>query len=84
MQRAEKGSNMFGDKLRFFLRNKMIPARKAVPPCGMRRVNLVPLPGLDKHLLAIQRQDEAAARAALQQVQQSFRQRWAEKILERK
>lgn len=43
-----------------------------------------PLPGLDKHLLALQRQDEAAARAALHQVQESFRQGWAEKILERK
>jgi len=41
-----------------------------------------PLPGLDKHLLALQRQDEAAARAALQQVQESFRQGWAaEKVL---
>jgi hypothetical protein len=74
---------MFGDQLRFFLRNKMIPARKAVPPCDMRRVDLVPLPGLDKHLLAIQREDEAAARAALRQVQESFQQGWAaEKVLE--
>ena len=41
-----------------------------------------PLPGLDQHLLAIQRQDEAAARAAIHQVQESFRQGWAENILE--
>jgi hypothetical protein len=42
-----------------------------------------PLPGLDQHLLALTRQDEAAARAAIHQVQESFRQAWAaERILE--
>jgi len=42
-----------------------------------------PLPGLDKHLLAIQRQDGPTAQAAIHQVQESFRQRWAaEWILE--
>jgi MFS family permease len=40
------------------------------------------LPRLDKHLLAIQRQDEPAAQAAILHVQESFRQRWAaERIL---
>jgi hypothetical protein len=42
-----------------------------------------PLPSLDQHLLAIQRRDEATARAALRQVQESFRQGWAaERVLE--
>jgi hypothetical protein len=36
-----------------------------------------PLPGLDKHLLAIKRQNESATQAALLHVQKSFRQRWA-------
>ena len=36
-----------------------------------------PLPGLDKHLLAIQRQDEQATNAAIHHVQESFRQGWA-------
>jgi hypothetical protein len=41
-----------------------------------------PLPGLDKHLLAIKRQNEFAAQAAILQAQESFRQRWAaERIL---
>ena len=41
-----------------------------------------PLPGLDQHLLAIKRQDEAAAQTAIHQVRESFRQRWvAERIL---
>jgi hypothetical protein len=38
-----------------------------------------PLPGLDHHLLAVKRQNEAAARAAIHQVQESFRQGWAAK-----
>ena len=38
-----------------------------------------PLPGLDKHLLAIKRQDGQAAQAAIHQVQESFRQGWAAK-----
>ena len=43
-----------------------------------------PLPGLDKHLLAIKRQDDLAAQAAIHQVQESFRQRWAaQQMLER-
>jgi hypothetical protein len=43
-----------------------------------------PLPGLDQHLLAIQRQNEAAAEAAMYQVQESFRQGWAvERVLEK-
>jgi hypothetical protein len=43
-----------------------------------------PLPGLDQHLLAIRRQDETAAQAAIFQVQESFRQGWAvERILEK-
>jgi hypothetical protein len=42
-----------------------------------------PLPGLDRHLLAIQRQNEPAAQTAILHVQESFRQRWAMKqILE--
>jgi hypothetical protein len=36
-----------------------------------------PLPGLDRHLLAIRKQDGSAAPAAIHQVQESFRQRWA-------
>jgi hypothetical protein len=41
-----------------------------------------PLPGLDQHLLALKRQDEGAAQAAIFQVQESFRQGWAaEKVL---
>ena len=36
-----------------------------------------PLPGLDQHLLVIQRQNEVAARAAIHQVRESFRQGWA-------
>jgi hypothetical protein len=43
-----------------------------------------PLPGLGQHLLAIRRQDEAAARAAIHQVQESFQQGWAaERLLEK-
>jgi hypothetical protein len=43
----------------------------------------LPLPGLDKHLLALKRQNGPAAGAAILQVQESFRQRWAaERILE--
>jgi hypothetical protein len=43
-----------------------------------------PLPGLDQHLLAIQRQNEAAAETARYQVQESFRQAWAvERVLEK-
>jgi hypothetical protein len=38
-----------------------------------------PLPGLDQHLLVIQRQNELAARAAIRQVRESFRQGWAVK-----
>jgi hypothetical protein len=42
-----------------------------------------PLLGLDTHLLAIKRQKGSAAGAAILQVQESFRQRWAaERILE--
>lgn len=42
-----------------------------------------PLPELDKHLLAISKQNGPAAQAAIHQVQESFRQRWAaEQILE--
>lgn len=36
-----------------------------------------PLPRLDRHLLAIRRQNGAAAPAIILQVQESFRQRWA-------
>jgi hypothetical protein len=36
-----------------------------------------PLPRLDQLLLVMQRQDEAAARAAIHQVRESFRQSWA-------
>jgi hypothetical protein len=36
-----------------------------------------PLPGLDKHMLAIERQDGQAAQSAIHQVQESFRQSWA-------
>ena len=38
-----------------------------------------PLPGLDKHLLAIKIQDASAAQAILLQVQESFRQSWVMK-----
>ncbi|MFZ5857391.1 MAG: hypothetical protein ACOYZ6_11220 [Chloroflexota bacterium] len=37
----------------------------------------LPLPGLDRHLRAIQRQDEQASRNPIAYVQASFRQRWA-------
>ena len=36
-----------------------------------------PLPGLDRHLLALERQNGPAARPAILHVQESFRQRWA-------
>jgi uncharacterized protein len=36
-----------------------------------------PLPGLDRHLRAIREQSGPAARAAIRQVQESFRQSWA-------
>ena len=36
-----------------------------------------PLPGLDRHLLAILREDERAARDPIAHVRESFRQRWA-------
>jgi hypothetical protein len=42
-----------------------------------------PLPGLDTHLRALREQSGPAARAAMQQVRESFRQGWAaEKIVE--
>lgn len=42
-----------------------------------------PLPRLEGHLLAIKRQNESAAQAAILHVQESFRQRWAaERVLE--
>ena len=42
-----------------------------------------PLPGLDKHLLALERQNRSAAQAAFLQVQESSRQRWAaERVLD--
>ena len=41
-----------------------------------------PLPRLDRHLLALERQNGPAARTAILQVQESFRQRWAtERVL---
>jgi hypothetical protein len=44
-----------------------------------------PLPGLDEHLLAIQRQDEPALQAAIHQVQESFRQSGAtQRVLEQR
>ena len=39
----------------------------------------LPLPGLDRHLRVIQRQNELAAGAAIRQVRESFRQEWAVK-----
>jgi hypothetical protein len=37
----------------------------------------LPLPGLDRHLQALKRQNESAAQVAILQVQESFRQGWA-------
>ena len=43
-----------------------------------------PLPGLDMHLRALREQNELAAQAPIQQVQESFRQGWAtQEMLER-
>ena len=43
-----------------------------------------PLPGLDKHLLAIRKQNGPATQAVIHQVRDSFRQRWAaERISEK-
>jgi hypothetical protein len=43
----------------------------------------LPLPGLDRHLRALKRQNESATQAAILQVQGSFRQDWASECIQK-